>query len=76
MTRLEQLKNTVANGGKVRYNMRSGKSETIDDTGHREPLDYRSFDIFLLIVAPALNRTEITSEETKDLFIEWTSPRK
>jgi hypothetical protein len=76
MTRLEHLKQTLANGGKVAYNMRTGKSETIDDVAHRQPLDGRTLDTFLLSVAQGLIRTETTSEETKDLVIEWRSPKK
>jgi hypothetical protein len=76
MTRLQQLKQALAKGGKVRFNMRTGQSETIDDIGHRQPLDGRSLDTFLLSVAHGLIRTETTSEETKDLLIEWASPKK
>jgi hypothetical protein len=73
--RLEQPKTTLANGGKVRYNMRTGQSETVDDIGHRQPLDGRSLDGFLLSIAHDLIRTETVSEETKDLLIEWKSSR-
>jgi hypothetical protein len=56
--------------------MRTGQSETIDDIGHRQPLDGRSLDTFLLSVAHDLIRTETTSEETKDLLIEWAPAKK
>jgi hypothetical protein len=75
MTRLEQLKRTLAKGGKVRYNMRTGKSETVDDIGHRQPLDGRTLDTFLVSIAHGLIRTE-TTEETRDLIIEWQSPQR
>jgi hypothetical protein len=54
---------------------RAGQSETVDDRGHRQPVDGGSLDAFLLSITHDLIRTETVSEETKELLIEWKSSR-
>jgi hypothetical protein len=72
LAKLADVGRVLAEGGIVRFQWVTCWTVLISaDSGSYTPLDGRTYQGFLKVVAPKLERTETGSTETKNLVIEW-----